>query len=135
MSQGVDLVDLVEPASVEGDCVYLVHFAEPIGKPQDAEARAANGLDPREGSYTPHAQHYVGYTSDLASRVQAHRRGYGSVLCRVAHDRGVQVILSRVWAGAGRSWESYIKGRKEAPRLCPICSGERALRWARRVET
>ena len=105
-------------------CVYLLHFSRAIGKPQSSAQREGNGLEPREGDYHAHAQHYIGFTTNLEKRLATHRAGWGGHLCRVAVKRGIEIELARVWEGASRGWEARLKRHKNAPRLCPICSGE-----------
>ena len=82
--------------------VYLLHFARPI---------------------SPHhtCRHYIGYTNDLAARLQCHQLGNGARLVQVANARGIPFQLVRVWRG-GRGLERQLKNRKEAPALCPICN-------------
>jgi putative endonuclease len=93
--------------------VYLLHFNQPIGNPDNPRAQA---------------QHYVGWTSDLAERVASHtahtrpQPGNGTIARIVAHVQanGVGFVVAQTWPG-GRWLERRIKNRKNAPRLCPIC--------------
>ncbi|MFO7537581.1 MAG: hypothetical protein R6X32_05925 [Chloroflexota bacterium] len=102
--------------------VYLLHLAEPIGQRQSAAARAAHGLPPRQKqNYRPTARHYLGWCKDLAARMQAHQQGNGSRFMAAAKRSGVDFQVVRVWVG-DRAWERQLKGRKNAPRLCPICN-------------
>jgi predicted GIY-YIG superfamily endonuclease len=84
--------------------VYLLHFLKPIAP----------------GKHT--TQHYVGCSDNLAQRIEQHRNGTGARLCAVAKERGIGFVVARVWEG-GKAEERRIKGWKNAPRLCPICSG------------
>jgi predicted GIY-YIG superfamily endonuclease len=68
-----------------------------------------------------HAGHYLGWTPDLEARLEAHRTGRGARLMEVVTDAGITWHVSRTWPG-GRSLERALKGRKEAPRLCPDCT-------------
>lgn len=103
--------------------VYLIHFASPIAP----------------GRHT--AQHYLGHAADLARRIQAHRRGrrYNQLghptgcarLVEVAHERGIDWHVARVWPG-GYELERQMKAQHNSPRLCPLCNprvarGEREL--------
>lgn len=87
--------------------VYLLHFERPI-----AEGHPC--------------QHYLGYTklTDLDIRIDEHRRGVGSRLTQVAFERGIAFVVARVWRGKryGRTFERYLKNRREGTRLCPVCS-------------
>ena len=81
--------------------VYLLHFSKPIS--------------PKHTT-----QHYIGWASDLATRIQSHRLGHGARLTAVAHERGIPFKVARVWLG-GRGLERQLKNRKNGPRLCPLC--------------
>jgi hypothetical protein len=84
---------------------YLLHFSEKIGNPSNRRAMAG---------------HYVGTTDDLARRLRQHQLGVGSAITRAAVERGVVLFVARTWPG-GRVVEKRIKGRKNAPKLCPAC--------------
>ena len=68
-----------------------------------------------------HARHYLGWTRDLAARLEAHRAGQGARLMEVVKQAGGSFSLARTWPG-GRDRERAIKDRHEAPKLCPECS-------------
>ena len=68
-----------------------------------------------------HARHYLGWTRDLAARLEAHRAGQGARLMEVVKQAGGSFHLARTWPG-GRDRERAIKDRHEAPKLCPECS-------------
>ena len=68
-----------------------------------------------------HARHYVGWTSNLDERLEAHRAGRGARLLEAVKEAGGSFHLARTWPGS-RSLERAIKDRKEAPKLCPDCS-------------
>jgi hypothetical protein len=83
--------------------VYLLHFDRPYH----------------------HARHYIGFTTDLEGRLALHARPNGSSnhrLMQVIFAAGITWRLGRVWPNADRLFERRLKRRKEAPRLCPICS-------------
>jgi len=86
--------------------VYLLHFDAPIGD---------------LGNPRGQAQHYIGCCEDLAQRLQAHRKGQGAAITREVARRGIEMRLVRVWDG-DRGLERALKGRKNAPRLCPLCN-------------
>ncbi|MCA9875471.1 MAG: hypothetical protein KC441_17495 [Anaerolineales bacterium] len=77
--------------------VYLLRFDRPI-----SEAHTT--------------QHYIGWTNDLATRMQAHHLGHGSRLCQVANERGIRFQIARVWRG-DRALERKLKRWKCAPKL------------------
>lgn len=81
---------------------YLLHFERPIS----------------------HAQHYLGWTNDLDARMKQHRNGSRErcVLTFVARERGIGLILARVWEGVTIDHEKRMKRRRNARRMCPICN-------------
>jgi predicted GIY-YIG superfamily endonuclease len=82
--------------------VYLLHFDAPVGNERHR------------------AQHYLGSTSDLPGRLEAHRAGRSARLLEVLHERGIGFACVRTWPG-GRSEERRLKNRKKARALCPVC--------------
>lgn len=85
--------------------VYLIHFERPLH----------------------HARHYLGYTYDLAGRLESHRAGRGARLLAVLHEIGIGWEVVRTWPG-GRPLERKLKSQHHTPRLCPLCNptGHRA---------
>ncbi len=84
--------------------IYLIHFDRPYKQ----------------------AKHYLGSTDNLAERIERHRSGNGARLIEVITAAGISWSVVRTWTGSRRI-ERRIKDRKEAPGLCPICAGEKAL--------
>jgi predicted GIY-YIG superfamily endonuclease len=82
--------------------VYLLHFSEPVSP-----------------NHT--CQHYLGFTSDLDTRLAEHEQGKGARLTEVAASRGITWTVARVWRNKDRNFERRLKNRKNAPRLCPCC--------------
>jgi predicted GIY-YIG superfamily endonuclease len=83
---------------------YLIHLDRPLGGP------------------VHFAQHYVGTTIDLDRRLETHRAGLGARILAAANERGIAYSVVRTWPG-GRETEKRIKAQRNAPRLCPACSG------------
>src|SRR3712207_3017914 len=82
--------------------VYLLHLDAPLSKKHTA-------------------QHYIGFTRHMPSRMVAHRTGRSRArFMQVAHERGIGFRIARIWPG-DRTFERKLKSRHEAPRLCPIC--------------
>lgn len=79
--------------------VYLLHFMTPYH----------------------HAQHYIGYASNIPKRVEMHRSGKGARLTQVVTDAGIGILLVRYWQNQGKDFERQLKNRKNAKRYCPIC--------------
>jgi predicted GIY-YIG superfamily endonuclease len=79
-----------------------------------------------------HAAHYVGFTTDLQSRLDAHKQGKGARLLEVIAQAGISFQLARTWQGT-RKGERQIKNRKAAPRLCPLCNPQ-AMRRAMKCD-
>lgn len=78
--------------------VYLLHFNEPYH----------------------HARHYMGFTTNLAERLEAHAKGTGARLMEVIANAGLSFELARTWTGT-RKDERKLKSAKNAPRFCPMC--------------
>lgn len=89
----------VTASTADEGTVYLLHLDPPV----------------------KHARHYTGWTSDLDQRLEAHRAGRGARLMEVVKQAGGTFQLARTWPGS-RTLERAIKNRKEAPKLCPVCS-------------
>jgi hypothetical protein len=99
------------PASTEG-VIYLIHLD--------------GGLRVREGRDGPVlATHYLGWTPELARRVEEHGRGRGSAFMAEVARRGIAWKVVRCWSGSRRD-ERRIKRQRNAPEFCPCC--ERAGR-------
>jgi len=77
-----------------------------------------------------HARHYLGYSEDLDKRITDHLCGMGARLMEVVTLAKIEWKVSRTWRG-DRAFERRLKNRKEAPALCPICSGKKALKLAK----
>lgn len=84
--------------------VYLIHFNRPYR----------------------HARHYLGFTTNLDKRITDHLCGMGARLLEVVTAAGIEWRLARIWPG-NRELERKLKRRKDAPRICPICSGKKAF--------
>lgn len=81
--------------------IYLFHFERPY----------------------KHARHYLGWTTQLEVRAQAHSNGQGSRLMAAVASAGISVVLARTWKGT-RSDERKLHRQNNNPRLCPICCRE-----------
>lgn len=93
--------------------VYLLHFDKPfIGQRRNEHAQRVQV-----------ARHYIGTTRSLNKRMADHRAGRGARLMQVITEAGIGFEIARTWPG-GRHVERYLKDRKNAARLCPICRGE-----------
>jgi predicted GIY-YIG superfamily endonuclease len=82
--------------------LYLLHFDRPLA----------------------HAQHYLGFTEDLETRLRLHANPNGSSnhrLMQVIYELGIGFTLARAWSG-DRSAERKLKQRHEGRRLCPLCN-------------
>jgi len=78
--------------------VYLLHFDRPY----------------------QHARHYLGWTTDLDSRLAEHLAGRGARLLQVVHHAGIGWTLARTWTGP-RGRERQLKRQGGASRRCPCC--------------
>jgi predicted GIY-YIG superfamily endonuclease len=79
--------------------IYLLHFSQPY----------------------KHAAHYIGFTTDLPARLDAHTKGTGARLLEVITAAGLSFQLARTWKGTRKS-ERQIKRHGGATRLCPMCN-------------
>ncbi|MGH9849024.1 MAG: GIY-YIG nuclease family protein [Blastocatellia bacterium] len=73
-----------------------------------------------------HAGHYIGFTTNLDKRITDHLCGMGARLLEVITAAGIEWKLARTWQG-DRYLERKLKRRKDAPHICPICAGKKAL--------
>lgn len=92
--------------------VYLLHLSEPMSEVPD----------PRTGKER-FARHYLGNAKNLDERLQEHASGNGARMLQVARERGITWTLARTWDGYS-DVERNLKARKNAGKLCPICSKE-----------
>lgn len=91
----------------ENTTVYIIHFERPFW----------------------HAQHYIGYTSNLPHRLEQHRQGTGAKLLKAITQRGISWEVVRTWRG-GPALERALKNRKKSRELCPVCIQQRLCqRW------
>jgi predicted GIY-YIG superfamily endonuclease len=81
------------------DNSYLIHFDRPYR----------------------HAKHYLGWSSNIANRLQMHQHGQGVRLLEVVRAAGISWQLVRTWPDADRSVERRLKAQHGSVRLCPIC--------------
>jgi predicted GIY-YIG superfamily endonuclease len=89
---------------IVGGC-YLLHFESPVPRTR--------------------AQHYLGWSVNIARRVRLHFNGRGARLVRQALKAGIGVELVRVWPDALRQQERTLK-RRVPKSYCPKCrSGSR----------
>lgn len=82
--------------------IYLIHFATPLH----------------------HAQHYLGSTDRLMTRIAEHKAGSGSKLMKVVTDLEIPWTVARLWASPNhRATESYLKKHiKNSTDYCPLCA-------------
>jgi predicted GIY-YIG superfamily endonuclease len=91
--------------------IYLLHFDRPLA----------------------HAQHYLGFTDDLETRLRLHANPNGSShhrLMQVIHEQGIGFVLARAWDG-DRTRERALKQHRNGRRLCPICNANAHRRAVR----
>ncbi len=91
---------------------YLIHLESPIGNPDNKRAQA---------------QHYIGVTKNLTSRIKRHKIGQGAAMLRAANNRGIRWAVVRTWDNGNRAMEKKLKARKNAKQLCPVCRGELSI--------
>lgn len=96
-----DAPDYAHPITAEGT-VYLLHFERPLH----------------------HARHYLGFTTALDERLEAHRAGRGARLVEVFTALGIGFEVVRTWRG-DRHFERRLKRQKHSWKHCPRCRAER----------
>ena len=79
------------PKTMQG--CYLLHF----------ESKLAN-----------HAQHYTGFSTNLAARIAAHEAGNSAKLVHAMTAAGIRFVVARLWIGADRTLEG-VELRKLSP--------------------
>lgn len=84
--------------------VYLVHFS-----------RRHRG-----------AQHYLGFSTNIPQRLEAHRAGRGAPLLAAITKRGIRWHVVRTWRRKDGFFEQGLKRRYALRELCPVCSGPHA---------
>ena len=104
----------MKPGEIKTNVVYLIHFATPY-KSQNRTLR-----------------HYIGFTSNLPKRLDAHARGVGSRLMAAVESKGIDWFIARTWAtesypGGGYALEKKIKSQRNHKRFCPMCKAEAKL--------
>jgi hypothetical protein len=85
--------------------IYLLHFARPVGNPENPRGQA---------------RHYLGWALDPEARERQHRAGCGAALTRAAVAAGIDWELF-ILAEGDRYLERHLKNLHAGPRLCPIC--------------
>lgn len=103
---------------------YLCHFSRPLGNLEKARGQA---------------QHYLGWAEDAAGdregleqRIAEHLAGRGACITRAAVAQGIEIVVVATWR-APLGFEKVLKRRKEAPKLCALCSAARGVRPKRPV--
>ncbi len=71
-----------------------------------------------------HARHYVGWSSNIALRIQGHERGNSAKLIHAISVAGIRFQVVRLWIDTDRAYERRLHNRHNSPRLCPVCSGK-----------
>lgn len=74
-----------------------------------------------------HARHYLGFTEHFDKRITDHLCGQGARLMAVVTEARIEWKVSRTWPG-DRKVERRLKNRHNAPALCPICAGKKAMK-------
>ena len=85
------------------------------------------------------AQHYLGYSRRLESRLNLHQNGHGSLLLRYVRNQGIPFHLVKTWnPEENTSWAARqleLKLKNQTPkRLCPECKDARQNAQQDRVQ-
>ena len=71
-----------------------------------------------------HAQHYIGWATDVEQRFKQHAAGTGARLLAAVKENGINFNIVRIWEKETRKFERLLKNRKNAKHFCPVCSPE-----------
>lgn len=80
-----------------------------------------------ERKLADHAQHYVGATDDLLTRLIAHATGRGACITRAYAEQGIEWRVATVYVMEHRCQflaERRIKRQKQYNPFCGVCSDE-----------
>ncbi len=80
--------------------VYLIHFDEKLA----------------------HAQHYIGFTTNLEQRIATHKSGFGSALMAAVTQNGIGWKVVRTWENVTRAFERKMHKMNNTARYCPVCA-------------
>lgn len=81
--------------------VYLIHFERPFH----------------------HAQHYLGWSENVAERFTEHQTGTkGSRLLLAVRQAGIRFTIVRTWPDTDRHFERKLHNARHNKRLCPVCT-------------
>ncbi len=86
--------------------VYLIHLSKPFH----------------------HARHYLGFTTDLKSRLFHHRNGTGSKFLAAVNKAGITWRVIRTWEDKGIEFEQKVKRCGNSTSYCPICRKKRNVK-------
>jgi predicted GIY-YIG superfamily endonuclease len=78
------------------------------------------------------ARHYIGWSKDVAARLEAHRKGRGGRLTKCMAKLGIRFEVVREWPNTTRGDEQRLKRRHQHARLCPKCRAESLKKHAAR---
>lgn len=89
--------------------VYLLHFlGSGLGHGSQANVR-----------------HYCGWAENAEARIAQHMKGTSRArIMEVAHERGVEFTVAKVWDNVAREFERKLKNSGGLSRHCPICKAE-----------
>lgn len=71
-----------------------------------------------------HAQHYIGWSSQVKRRIAHHRKGSGCKLLAHLNKLGIKWEVVLLIKGTGND-ERALKNRKKARSFCPRCLGKK----------
>lgn len=97
--------------------IYLIHFDRPIGNLSNPKGQA---------------QHYIGWSSELPSRIKEHAKGHGAAIMAFVVQQGIPWWVMRTWRGT-RYLERKLKNKRKARQLCPFCNANLSQRIRNRA--
>ena len=89
-----------QPLDLNIDGCYLIHADHPLH----------------------HAQHYIGWSDNIARRVKSHKQSKGSKLIAAFNKNNITWSVVRIWPSQDKSFERKLhNGKNSGKWLCPIC--------------
>lgn len=92
---------------------YLIHFEKPIDKPV-------------KWQYGDQ-QHYIGFATDIALRIQNHFDGTGSAVTKRAKKLGIKMFIARIWEEPIHETELAKQGLSKFCEYCKSSEKSNAL--------
>lgn len=67
------------------------------------------------------ARHYLGFSTNVAARLERHKAGRGAPLLKAAAEKKIPFRVVRTWRKRDGYFEQALKAGNELRDLCPVC--------------